>query len=151
MKKSLLILILTFVAMSVWAAKIYVNPGHGSWHANCRHMSVIPYPVGSSDANGYYSGTDTLGFFESNTNLWKCFMLRDKLRAAGHTVKMSREASGGTNEQTNSAYDKALSVIAMESENWGADYFISVHSNAHSEGSTVNYPVYFYRDRKSVV
>ena len=145
MKKSLLILILTFVAMSVWAAKIYVNPGHGSWHANCRHMSVIPYPVGSSDANGYYSGTDTLGFFESNTNLWKCFMLRDKLRAAGHTVKMSREASGGTNEQTNSAYDKALSVIAMESENWGADYFISVHSNAHSEGSTVNYPVYFYR------
>lgn len=144
-KKSLLILIFAFASMSVWAAKVYVNPGHGSWHANCRHMSVIPYPVGSSDANGYYSGTDTLGFFESNTNLWKCFMLRDKLRAAGHTVKMSREASGGTNEQTNSTCDKALSVIAMESENWGSDYFISVHSNAHSEGSTVNYPVYFYR------
>ena len=145
MKKSLLILSFVLLSLSVWAAKIYVNPGHGSWHANCRHMSVIPYPVGSSDANGYYSGTDTLGFFESNTNLWKCFMLRDKLRTAGHTVKMSREASGGTNEQTTSAYDKALSVIAMESENWGADYFISVHSNAHSEGSTVNYPVYFYR------
>ena len=145
MKKYLLILFLAFVTMSVWAARVYVNPGHGSWHANCRHMSVIPYPIGSSDANGYYSGNDTLGFFESNTNLWKCFMLRDKLRAAGHTVKMSREASGGTNEQTNSAYDKALSVIAMECENWGADYFISVHSNAHTEGSTVNYPVYFYR------
>ena len=145
MKKSLLILSFVLLSLSIWAARIYVNPGHGSWHANCRHMSVIPYPVGSSDANGYYSGTDTLGFFESNTNLWKCFMLRDKLRTAGHTVKMSREASGGTNEQTTSAYDKALSVIAMECENWGADYFISVHSNAHDEGSTVNYPVYFYR------
>lgn len=139
MKKVVLFLSMAILSLSVFAAKIYVNPGHGAWHANCRHMNTIPYPIGASN-NGYYS--DTLGFFESNTNMWKCYMLRDKLQAAGHQVKMSRVQTGGLND---GAYDKPLSTIAMESENWGSDYFISVHSNAHEDGSTVNYPVYFYR------
>ena len=134
MKKSLLILSLVLLSLSAWAVKIYINPGHGSWSANCRHMGVIPVPVGSADANGYYSGNDTLGFFESNTNLWKALFLEKKLLEKGYQVKMSRRYSGGTNELESSPYDKALHVIGAESQAYGSDYFISIHSNAHIDG-----------------
>ena len=141
MKKFLLsIFALCAVLLSANAAKIYVNPGHGSWNtANCRNMRTI----------NYQSYGDTLGFWESNTNMWKCYALQEKLIAAGHTVKMSRTQSGGTSMQSGSTCDKKLSVIAMESENWGSDYFISVHSNAAATddygNAYVNYPSYFFR------
>ena len=120
--------------ISASAIKVYINPGHGSWGSNCRPMATINYAAG-----------DTLGFFESNTNLWKAFMLETKLKAAGFDVKMSRRASGGsgTNE-----YNKALTTICSEAENYGADYYISIHSNAGpdgSDGSFANYPVILYR------
>ena len=124
--------------MSASATKVYINPGHGSWGSNCRPMATINYAAG-----------DTLGFFESNTNLWKAFMLETKLKAAGFDVKMSRRASGGsgTNE-----YNKALSTICSEAENYGSDYYISIHSNAGPEGELnggygkfANYPVILYR------
>ena len=142
MKKFLLsIFALCAVILSVSAARIYVNPGHGSWDpAECRNMRTINYP----------NYGDTLGFWESNTNMWKCYSLQQKLEKAGHTVKMSRTKTGGVN---NGVYDKPLSTIAMECENWGADYFISVHSNAAGTDSYgnayVNYPAYFYRGTMS--
>ena len=134
MKRLFLSLCALGMVLSASAIKVYVNPGHGSWGSNCRPMATINYPAG-----------DTLGFFESNTNLWKAFMLETKLKAAGFDVKMSRRASGGsgTNE-----YNKALSTICSEAENYGADYFISIHSNAGpdgSDGSFANYPVILYR------
>ena len=140
--KKILYTLLAAVCMvvSANAAKIYVNPGHGSWNtANCRNMRTI----------NYQSYGDTLGFWESNTNMWKCYSLQEKLVQAGHTVKMSRTQSGGTSMQSGSTCDKKLSVIAMESENWGSDYFISVHSNAAATddygNAYVNYPSYFFR------
>ena len=139
MKKLILsIFALCCFAMSASALKVYINPGHGSWGANCRPMATINYAAG-----------DTLGFFESNTNLWKSFMLESKLLEAGYGVKMSRRASGGsgTNE-----FNKALSTICNEAENYGADYFISIHSNAGPEGELggangkfANYPVILWR------
>ena len=124
--------------MSASATKVYINPGHGSWGSNCRPMATINYAAG-----------DTLGFFESNTNLWKSFILEEKLLGAGYNVKMSRRASGGsgTNE-----FNKALSTICTEAENYGADYYISIHSNAGPEGELggangkfANYPVILWR------
>ena len=139
MKKIVLSLFaLCCFAMSASAIKVYINPGHGSWGPNCRPMATINYAAG-----------DTLGFFESNTNLWKAFMLESKLLGAGYSVKMSRRASGGsgTNE-----FNKALSTICDEAENYGADYYISIHSNAGPEGELggangkfANYPVILYR------
>ena len=135
MKKIFLsIFALCCLAMTASATKVYINPGHGSWGPNCRPMATINYAAG-----------DTLGFFESNTNLWKAFALEEKLKAAGFSVKMSRRASGGsgTNE-----YNKALSTIVSETNNYGADYFLSIHSNAGpdgSDGSFANYPVLIYR------
>ena len=120
--------------MSASAIKVYINPGHGAWCSNCRPMATINYAAG-----------DTLGFYESNTNLWKAFILEEKLLGAGYNVKMSRRASGGsgTNE-----FNKALSTICTEATNYAADYYISIHSNAGpdgSDGSFANYPVILYR------
>ena len=140
MKRIASIFAFCLVLMSANATKVYINPGHGSWGPNCRPMATINYAAG-----------DTLGFFESNTNLWKAFMLESKLKDAGFDVKMSRRASGGsgTNE-----YNKALSTICSEAENYGADYFISIHSNAGPEGELngghgkfANYPVILYRGK----
>ena len=42
-------------------------------------------------------------------------------------------------------YDRALSEIAAEVEFNNFDVFISIHSNAHTDGSTTNYPLVLYR------
>ena len=127
------------LAMTASAIKVYINPGHGAWCGNCRPMATVNYAAG-----------DTLGFFESNTNLWKSFMLEEKLKGAGYSVKMSRYASGGGS--SDKTYNKALSTICTEAENYGADYYISIHSNAGPEGELggangkfANYPVILYR------
>ena len=136
MKKLLLsIFALCSLLMTASAAKIYINPGHGSWHANCRNMLLVNIP----------RYNDTLGFYESNTNLWKGLFLEKKLLNAGYQVKMSRRYSGGTNEQENSQYDKALHVIGAESQAYGSDYFISIHSNAHQDGAVTNYPLFIHK------
>ncbi len=123
------------LVLSASAAKIYINPGHGAWHANCRNMLLVNIP----------RYNDTLGFYESNTNLWKGLFLEKKLLEKGYQVKMSRKYSGGTNELESSPYDKALHVIGAESQAYGSDYFISIHSNAHVDGNTTNYPVFIHK------
>jgi hypothetical protein len=133
MKKTLL-LILAFAATTLaFAAKIYVNPGHGGWGSNDRPMGTISYPPLSSTGR-----PDTLGFYESNTNMWKAYYLREKLQAAGHTVVMSHTKCGTS---------PALTTIAAEAQHSGADYFISIHSNALSEGATTNYPSLWFRGK----
>lgn len=106
--KSLLIFISISVATLTASAaniKVYINPGHGSWGPNCRPQATIPYPALSSGR------PDTLGFYESNTNLWKALALEEKLLAAGgFDVKLSRRANGpypyaGYEDKT---YNKAL-------------------------------------------
>ena len=163
MKKTLLIMAACVVSIAMFAAdltgkRIYVNPGHGSWGPNDRPNATIPYP--NLPTTGM---PDTVGFYESNTNLWKCLELRDKLEAAGAYVLMSRTQSGPwpyemvdgdypdytwTAYQALPDYEKynrGLLDIADEAEANNMDYFISVHSNAATEGNTVNYLSYFYR------
>ena len=163
MKKTLLLMAACVVSIAMFAAdltgkRIYINPGHGSWGPNDRPNATIPYP--NLPTTGM---PDTLGFYESNTNLWKCLELRDKLEAAGAYVIMSRTQSGPwPYEMVNGdypdytydaykalpdyeKYNRGLLDIANEAEANNMDYFISVHSNAATEGNTVNYLAYFYR------
>lgn len=129
------------------SAKIYINPGHGCWCSECRHMGTVKHG---------FNAADTSGFFESNTNLWKAFGMRDKLIEYGvpyntsigandlrqPNLVMSRVKCGDVH---NGLYDRALSEIAAECENWGADVMISIHSNAATEGTNANYPLLLYR------
>ena len=146
MKRSILCCVMLMgVALFVSAQqkRIYINPGHGSWGPNDRPMATIPYPNLSSGR------PDTCGFYESNTNLWKCTELAKRLQKAGYTIKMSRYANGPYPYVSGAAdaekYNKKLSVICAEVDAWDSDMFISVHSNATSDGSMANYPLLLYR------
>ncbi len=148
MKKTFL-LFFTLISLTNFAAdrRVYINPGHGSWCANCRPMATIPYPNLASTGM-----PDTLGFYESNTNLWKGLYLRDKLQeAGGYTVFMSRTANGpaGSTSTANNKYNRSLSEICEEVEANNIDYFISIHSNAATEGTNTNYPIILYRGTDS--
>ena len=163
MKKIFMILAAALLTVSMSAAdltgkRIYVNPGHGSFGPNDRPMATIPYP--ELPKTGM---PDTLGFYESNTNLWKCMYLGEKLEAAGATVLYSRTQCGPwpytmvdgdypdyTWEEYKALpdyekYNRALSEICEEVEANNIDYFISVHSNAATEGTTTNYPLFLYK------
>lgn len=179
MKKIFMILAAALLTVSMSAAdltgkRIYVNPGHGSYGPNDRPMATIPYP--NLPTTGM---PDTLGFYESNTNLWKCMYLGEKLEAMGATVLYSRTQCGpwpyemkngdypdyvwckncgiadpAAGWQVTDSYDahpdyekynRSLSEICREVEANNIDYFISVHSNANSEGSTANFPLMLYR------
>ena len=133
MKRILLsVFALCCIVMSASALKVYINPGHGGWGSGDRPNATINY-----------AAYDTLGFFESNTNLWKCLYMRTKLQAAGASVKMSR-TTNGTAEAT-----KSLSTIASEVNTYAPDHFISVHSNAATEGTSTNYPLILFRGQTS--
>ena len=179
MKKIFMILAAALLTVSISAAdltgkRIYVNPGHGSFGPNDRPMATIPFP--KLPTTGM---PDTLGFYESNTNLWKCMYLGEKLEAAGATVLYSRTQCGpwpyemkngdypdykwnkgagianpAIGWQVTDSYDahpdyekynRALSEICEEVEANNIDYFISVHSNAATEGTTTNYPLFLYK------
>ena len=129
MKKIFFALIALFaVTISASAVKIYIDPGHGGWNADSRNLLTIGHPT--------YN--DTCGFWESNTNLWKCWYFEKKLKDVGYTVKKSRNSCFyGSNRE--------LHVIAQESQSFGSDYFVSVHSNAHDLGKTTNYPSFFIK------
>ena len=71
------------LCLSATAQRVYINPGHGDWGPNSRPMATVNY-----------AAYDTLGFFESNTNLWKAFALQEKLKAAGYDVMMSLTVNG---------------------------------------------------------
>ena len=164
MKRSIFtLLMLAAVALCASATdltgkRIYVNPGHGSFGPNDRPMATIPFPNLASTGM-----PDTCGFYESNTNLWKCQYLRDRLVAAGATVVMSRDACGPwpyakvngeypdyswadyQNRSDYEMYNRPLSEICEEVEAGNFDLFISVHSNALSDGTSTNYPLFLYR------
>lgn len=155
--------------------RVYINPGHGSWTPNDRPNPLVDH--------GEYSrtNTDTLNFFESNTNLRKGFGVLEKLRVYGlkfdptlnqtgdraqigaardmsNNIVMSHVKCGpyhddnGTENQLGDAtpadiyaYNRSLSEICVEVDANNFDMFISIHSNAATEGTNTNYPLFLYR------
>lgn len=152
MKKTLYFIIMGMIASLAFQAsaitastvKIYLNPGHGSWGPNDRPMATIPYPNLSSTGR-----PDTCGFYESNTNMWKVYGLYDELIKMGvnaSNIKLSRWLSGPyPYNGEDGTYNKPLSVICAEVNTFGADMFLSVHSNALTDGTNTNYPLFLYR------
>ena len=162
-------------AQSADELRVYINPGHGSWTPNDRPNPVV--------GHGEYSrtNTDTLNFFESNTNLRKGFAVLEKLRLMGlqydpslnqtgerhqigaaldmsNNIVMSHVKCGPYNTDNGTAnqlgdqtpaniyyYNRLLSEIREEVDANNFDMFISIHSNAATEGTTTNYPLFLYR------
>ena len=134
MKRILFAFFVLSMALSATAQRVYINPGQGDWGPLSRPMATVNY-----------AAYDTLGFFESNTNLWKAFALQEKLVAAGYTVMMSRTENGPyPYVEGNETIDKPVLDIGAEANLFEADYFISIHSNAYEDGALVNYPLFLY-------
>lgn len=136
--------------------RVYINPGHGGWGGGDRHMGTVKH--GAAD----YS--DTTGFFESNTNLWKSLATLQRLSEYGFkydpTLNQKPEGAEETLWRWGAARDMSqglvmshvklgtsrdINEIAMEVEANNFDFFISIHSNAHDEGNSTNYPAMFIR------
>lgn len=118
-------------------ARIYVNPGHGGWGANDRNLTTINHAMG-----------DTIGFYETNTNLRKGLRLyHDLVDNKAGKVFISRTKNGIDEDCTKDGVPQlvGLSTISADVEANNVDYFISIHSNAATEGSSVNYPLVLYR------
>ena len=138
MKRILLAVFILSVALFSSAQRVYINPGHGDWGPNSRPMATVPFP----NLHATTGGPDTLGFYESNTNLWKAFALNEKLQGAGYTTMMSRTENGPyPYVYGDESIDKPLLDICAEVNLFEADYFISIHSNANVDGDNVNYPL----------
>ena len=132
MKKIIGIFLFFLAVISVSAKdftgiKIYINPGHGGYDgANDRNVQTINYALG-----------DTLGFWESYSNLQKGLALRDMLQASGATVIMSRVLNRDVD-------DRNLTEIAEEANTNGVDAFLSIHSNALGTNTGTNYLLMLY-------
>ena len=152
MKRTILSLAVAAVAAYAMAqsasdVRIYINPGHGSWGPNDRPMPTIPYPNLASTGR-----PDTCGFYESNTDLWKCLKLGETLEKMGvqkKNIMYSRRLNGpypyvsGASDEAK--YNRSLSEISAEVDANNMDMFISIHSNAATDGTTTNYPLILYR------
>lgn len=129
--------------------KIYLNPGHGGWEeVNDRHIPTMPFPQ-------YKDGkVDTLGFWESSSNLKVAYDLKEWLEASGATVKMSRYTNQSGSRDNGSVTwdgntvnipedtgegDRPFAVIKEEARAMNADILLSIHSNAASVGNKANY------------
>ncbi|MDO9152925.1 MAG: T9SS type A sorting domain-containing protein [Paludibacter sp.] len=134
MKKLIGILMISFICNVAFGAdltgkRIYINPGHGGFDANDRNVQTINFAM-----------ADTLGFWESKSNLLKATALRNMLQAAGATVYMSR-----TRNRTED--DRLLSEIAGEANANNVDAFLSIHSNAIGTNTGTNYLLLLFHGR----
>lgn len=136
--------------------RIYINPGHGGWGSGDRHMGTV--------GHGEPDYTDTCGFFETNTNMWKGLALLQRLADYGfkYDPTLNQRPEGAPDElyrwgaardmsqglvmsHVKNGVSRNINEIATEVEMNNFDYFISVHSNAHVDGNNTNYPAMFVR------
>ena len=107
--------------------RVFINPGHGGHDSDDRHIPT--YVFGSSD---------TVHYYESNSNLTKGLALEEILHDKGYETFMSRK----TNYTED---DLDLFEIVSLAANSGADIFISIHSNATGIEKRINFPLGLYR------
>lgn len=133
MKIKLLLLSSAIFAVSASAqtidqVRIYINPGHGTYTGNDRPMATMGHGA---------AGTDTAGFYESNTNMQKAYGLLDKLKEYGVPYNPSKPITGKNQVNIRMSHattgtSPALSTVAQEAQTMNADMFISIHSNANT-------------------
>lgn len=101
--------------------KIFIDPGHGG-----------------SDPGAVNTN---LNLKESDVNLDTALRLERILKARGFETKLSR---------TTDVFVPLTERAAM-ANNWGADYFISVHSNASVDPNAKGTEVLYYKDSSRAV
>ena len=115
--------------------RVFINPGHGGHDSDDRHVPT--WVIGVSD---------TVHYYESNSNLTKGLALQEILHNKGYETQLSRVTN-------NTEDDLDLYEIVALAANSGADVFFSIHSNATGIEKRINFPLGLYRgwDGKPVV
>lgn len=99
-------------SQNLTGVKIYINPGHGGYDSDDRNVIIAPYRLG-----------DPNGFWESKSNLDKGLFLKEMLDSHGATTRISRVTN-------TTADDLPLSQIVRSANEMGADFMLSIHTNA---------------------
>ena len=168
------LLCMSMSAKDLTGIKFYVNPGHGSFGPNDRPMATIPYPnlptTGMPDTCGFYeSNTNMVKCLYLGAKLqamgaevmyshvecgpWPYTMVNgdypDYTYNKGGSIANPelgwQYTDGYYCHPDIEKYNRDLVEITEEVEANNIDYFISVHSNANTEGSTANFPLMLYR------
>ena len=168
------LLTVSMSAADLTGKRIYVNPGHGSFGPNDRPMATISYPTlpttGMPDTCGFFeSNTNmqkawylgqkleaagaTVLYSHTECGPWPyekkngdypdyrwCKGCGIADQTIGWQVTDSYDAHPDYEK-----YNRNLTEITVEVEANNIDYFISIHSNALTDGTTTNYPIYLYR------
>lgn len=154
--------------------RVYINPGHGSWTANDRPAGIVghgEYSRTNTDTTSFFESNTNLrkGFgvletlreaglkFDPTLNQtgerWQIGAARDMSNniVMSHVKCGPYHSDNGTASQLGDAtpadieyYNRNLTEIGAEAMANHIDMFISIHSNAASEGSTSNFPLFLY-------
>ncbi len=166
------LLCMSMSAKDLTGIKFYVNPGHGSFGPNDRPMATIPYPnlptTGMPDTCGFYESNTNLQkawylgqkleaagaevmYSHTECGPWPYTMVNgdypDYTYNKGGSIQGDewQFSDGYYCHPDIEKYNRDLVEITEEVEANNIDYFISIHSNANSEGSTANFPLMLYR------
>lgn len=168
------LLCMSMSAKDLTGIKFYVNPGHGSFGPNDRPMATIPYPnlptTGMPDTCGFYESNTNLqkawylgqkleaAGAEVMYSHTECGPWPYEMKNGDYPDYRWNKGSGIADPEAGwqvtdsydahpdyEKYNRDLVEITEEVEANNIDYFISIHSNANTEGSTANFPLMLYR------
>jgi hypothetical protein len=161
--------------------RVYINPGHGGWTSNDRPCDILghgAYSQYDTDTTSFFESNTDLekGFgmlekfvqyglkFDRTLNQTGSALTVGAARDMSNNIVMSRVKNGpyyddnGTSTQLGNntpadyaAFNRSLTEISEEVEANNFDVFISIHSNAATDGTTTNYPLFLYRGYDSPV
>lgn len=153
--------------------RVYINPGHGSWTANDRPMTTIgrkPFNDPSNvDTTGFFESNTNLqkGFGllgrlrdaglkfdpaknqtnENPSRVGAALDLTNNICMSHVMVGPYPTIKMGGDKKYEDAYNRSLSEICMEVHSNNFDVFVSIHSNAASEGTNTNFPLFEFRGK----
>lgn len=121
--------------------KICLDPGHGGHNgANDRDIFWL----------GKFIGENNIEYWESNGNFYTALYMREVLKKLGASVKLTREwnnediplssGSGYGNGGAIGTGDPKLYYRGQIANNYGANYFQSIHTNAAGNGNADTEP-----------
>ena len=174
------LLTVSMSAADLTGKRIYVNPGHGSFGPNDRPMATISYPAlpttGMPDTCGFFESNTNLQkawylgqkleaagatvlYSHTECGPWPYTMVNGDYpdyayKKDGSIADPSigwQFTDGYFCHPDIAKYNRNLTEITVEVEANNIDYFISIHSNALTEGATTNYPIYLYRGKDARV
>lgn len=151
--------------------RIYINPGHGGWDGGDRHMGTVKHgPATYLDTCGFFETNTNLwkglatvhrlaeyGFkFDNSLNPFPEDFVGYRCNDNLHDIQTSGDpdfrygaardfSQGIMMSHVKNGLSRNINEIAIEVEANNYDLFLSIHSNAASEGASTNYPAMFVR------